>query len=76
MHPMICWRTASLRFADTSSALTVTCGQSSRFSLVSRRKPNPALPPPEQPSTDIIGGQISAARASYCLASSWKSLRD
>lgn len=42
IRPMICSRAPSLRSAETSRALTVTCGESSRFSLVSRRKPRRA----------------------------------
>jgi alkylation response protein AidB-like acyl-CoA dehydrogenase len=40
---MICSRAASLRLAETRKALTATWGESSRFSPVSRRRPNPAL---------------------------------
>ena len=48
MRPISCSRAASWQLAETSRALTMTCGESSKFSLVSLRSPSPALTWPEE----------------------------
>jgi alkylation response protein AidB-like acyl-CoA dehydrogenase len=65
---MICSRAASLRLAETRKALTATWGESSRFSPVSRRRPNPALAAPLAYHPDVrrhvaeMSADLEAAR--------------